>query len=687
VSERGGRQPSGNDAAKRGHELRGRAFFLAGHGLAGTVLLGFVVVVAAVIVTGETWRSWIYVDTTPVADTCMLSGWYGAKGEAPPAVAATGERLRVPHRGTTLKLRGTPSRSFNLLYSCKMPEVPAVDDLLFAHLGWIAGDDVVVAADGRVVLSFSGSRKVALPVRGGETVEVRIHHDTARADGAGFVGVQAPVLAKGVAANDRLFTVDLIVNQIRSLGYLIPVLSLGLVLALAWFGGLRSRVITMGLYVLVCVSAQRLLGVVTHFGGIDALVSAGLQSVARFLFLIAVILFHMEAARVRPKLIYPLTRLSGLLGLGAGAWLVVDPSPRLLSELFAASHLLAGVVSLALAYFAYARKTGIGRLVAVISIVTGASYLAVPLTSASGMMYPMGLQIVLPMYVALFLQMQLTRSDSLYWSERQQTQKLTEIVDLETARVATLARFLPKTLVDRFTRRDSIDANLMRVLTPRVENVAVFQADLRGFSRIAAGRSEAELIRIMQACFGPVVDEAQRFAMVKVIGDCLWAFVEPGADGADAAHPVTRALGIASHLGHCVAEVNKQIGTPDLPCPIRFGMAITYGQAVVGNLSSDSCIDYTALGTAVNLAARLEELTKSEEIARTIGPEGVLLSVEAVRALPRALASRVGVIQLKDRRVRSFEALTEVSYLRAEDLAGGAPATVPPELPETLAAA
>lgn len=239
---------------------------------------------------------------------------------------------------------------------------------------------------------------------------------------------------------------------------------------------------------------------------------------------------------------------------------------------------------------------------------------------------------------------------------RQQLQSL-KVVE-EQSRSSILGHFLPNSLIDRF-ESGSLDTQLKEVLSPKPKKVAILQADVRGFSKMAAELEAIEVIDILQKLFEPVVEQAQIVAQVKLIGDCIFLFVEDNLSekSKNNASPSDYALNIAMQLvraiNFCQQELNKQHKNIDL----HFGIAMHFGECIVGNLSARNCIDYTVIGTEVNKTARIEEVTKMEKIQALVGKNAILLTKEAKENLslfPHKLTQPLDLKKLQVR-VRSFE--------------------------------
>lgn len=238
-----------------------------------------------------------------------------------------------------------------------------------------------------------------------------------------------------------------------------------------------------------------------------------------------------------------------------------------------------------------------------------------------------------------------------------------EILQAQT-RANILGKFLPDSLVKRF-HGNSLSKSLNSVLRPTAKECAILQADIRGFSKLAKELSSMELITSLQDYFNSVVDEAQSIAQVKLIGDCIFLFIEHDV-GTERYSACDLALNIAMQLVDSVINHPRKFKT----VTVEFGIAIHYGECICGNLSSESCIDYTVIGNNVNKTARLEELTKHERVKNLVGSNAILLTDPVKSRLNMyndTSADHLDIEKL-DIKVRSFESEEiKIYYLKSSE--------------------
>lgn len=141
-------------------------------------------------------------------------------------------------------------------------------------------------------------------------------------------------------------------------------------------------------------------------------------------------------------------------------------------------------------------------------------------------------------------------------------------------------------------------------------------SDLRGFTSISSVLTPNEVIRMLNDLFDCQVPaiEAHGGQVLKFMGDGLLAVfpvepVEPAEVAlASARTQCDRALRAASASFGRLAELNRRRAATGLE-DMRFGLALHVGEMAYGNIGGSARQDFTCIGAAVNLAARLEGLT------------------------------------------------------------------------------
>ena len=213
----------------------------------------------------------------------------------------------------------------------------------------------------------------------------------------------------------------------------------------------------------------------------------------------------------------------------------------------------------------------------------------------------------------------------------------------EKKRLESVRRYLPPALVDRVRDVDAAQR-------PQRQTISIMFADVRGFSGYSEHLEPEQLIQIINQYF-TLASQAitdQEGMIDKFMGDAVMALfntpLNPQDDHAE------RAARTAMMIQRRVTEFHQTLPEEER---LYLGIGVHAGDAVVGNVGSQSRKDYSALGDAVNLAKRLQEIAK---------PGQILLS-EAVYQKTQSWAD---VEELPPVQVKGRQALEQIYLLRGE---------------------
>jgi len=162
--------------------------------------------------------------------------------------------------------------------------------------------------------------------------------------------------------------------------------------------------------------------------------------------------------------------------------------------------------------------------------------------------------------------------------------------------------------------------------------------DVRGFTNLSEKLEPEQVTEIMNKVLTVQVEciQAHGGMVDKFIGDaCMAIFNSP----LDLDEHEQRAVACAQDMRTAIKALQKE-----LPEPVAIGIGVNTGEAVIGNMGSDSRFDYSAIGDAVNTAARLESATKEAGVDILIGertackvPGSVLHDTIKVKGKAKAL--------------------------------------------------
>jgi adenylate cyclase len=169
-----------------------------------------------------------------------------------------------------------------------------------------------------------------------------------------------------------------------------------------------------------------------------------------------------------------------------------------------------------------------------------------------------------------------------------------------------LTRFLPRQVAERVIAQGSAS------LAPVEREITVLFSDIRGFTGMSEGMSPRDVLVMLDDYFGRMsqVVKGHDGVVGKFIGDGLLAFW--GVPDAMPDH-ATRAVRAARDMRRVLRELNQQRVKEGLT-PIKIGIGIHTGPVAAGMLGGALQSEYTVIGDAVNVASRIEGLTKDHAV-------------------------------------------------------------------------
>lgn len=190
------------------------------------------------------------------------------------------------------------------------------------------------------------------------------------------------------------------------------------------------------------------------------------------------------------------------------------------------------------------------------------------------------------------------------------------------------------------------------------KELSVLFSDIRGFTTISESMDPVSLIKLLNRYFTPMTNVVlQNGGMLdKYIGDAVMAFFNAPVDVKDHADASCKtALEMIEEL----EKLNKVLVLENI-LPIHIGIGINTAEVVVGNMGSDTRFNYTVIGDGVNLASRVESITKNygvnilitEFTARKINSSFVYREIEPVK------------VKGKDTAVVLYELMPTTDYSR-----------------------
>jgi adenylate cyclase len=187
--------------------------------------------------------------------------------------------------------------------------------------------------------------------------------------------------------------------------------------------------------------------------------------------------------------------------------------------------------------------------------------------------------------------------------------------------------------------------------------VTILFLDIRDYTTFSEGMDEVELIRQLNEFFERMVNciTEYRGTVHKFMGDAVmavWGDIAAASSGSE--NDARNAIRAALKMGRELEKLNQERKSTNR-VPLRIGIGLNHGRVVVGQIGATIRSEFACIGDAVNVASRLEGITKIFHTQIAIGESAQALLGDGF------LTRRLGLVQLKGKKKPTvvYEVLAE----------------------------
>ena len=172
---------------------------------------------------------------------------------------------------------------------------------------------------------------------------------------------------------------------------------------------------------------------------------------------------------------------------------------------------------------------------------------------------------------------------------------------------STFKKYVSENIVDELLQNEN-----SLELGGAQNEVCVLFCDIRGFTSLSEKMKPSEVVYLLNNYFEAMIDVVFTYngTLDKIIGDELMVLYGVPIKGDNDSQ---NAVNTAMEMFKSLEKFNSRMSEENLP-KLKIGIGINYGKVVSGNIGSEKQMNYTVIGDAVNLAARLCSHAKSGQI-------------------------------------------------------------------------
>lgn len=192
-------------------------------------------------------------------------------------------------------------------------------------------------------------------------------------------------------------------------------------------------------------------------------------------------------------------------------------------------------------------------------------------------------------------------------------------------------QYVPPELVDEMSH-DPSKFNMRS----ESKDLSILFSDVRGFTTISEGLTPQQLSDLLNEFLSAMtaVIHQHQGTIDKYMGDCIMAFWGAPLDNP---HHASDAVLAGLAMQTALVTLNQRFAEQNWP-QLHVGVGVNTGQVSVGNMGSKFRMAYTVMGDVVNLASRLEGITKQYDVGMVVGestvaalPEMIFVELDSVR--------------------------------------------------------